>query len=242
MGWWSKVKKAVKKAVKAVVRVVKAVVRVVVRIVLEIIHRVINFVGAIIAWSREKKLRVHVVILHGANQAPLITEQQAQASINRAAAVLKSAFNVKVIGFGKPPYTTLKEEAPNGALNTECTFWGNLKLEGGEASEFYASHLAGWNVVPVSFTYPITVFVVDHVRNDGNEWRGCSAGFLVDYVVLTPTGMNDATTLAHEIGHACSLLHRDNKNNLMNHSFNRGTDATGWQKFWFRTSRHVNFY
>jgi len=242
MSWWSKVKNAVKKAVRAIVRVVKAVVRVVVRIVLEIVHRVINFVGAIVAWNKEKKLRVHVVILHEPGQKPLISEQEADDSIKRAGVIIKDRFNVRVSGFGKPHITTLKEDAPHGALNVECSFWGNVKAEGGEGGEFFASHLAGWNMVPVTFMYPVTVFVIAHVTHDGSQWRGCSAGIFTDYVVLTPTGMNDDTTLAHEIGHACSLLHRDSQTNLMYHSYPRGTSITGWQKFWFRTSRHVNFY
>lgn len=238
MGWWSKVKNAVK----AVARAVKAVVRVVVRIVLEIVHRAINFVGAIVAGNKEKKLRVHVVILHEPGQRPFITEQDANDSISRAAAIIKDKFNVRVSGFGKPHITTLKDDAPDGALNVECSFWGNVKTEGGKGGEFFASHLAGWNVVPVTFMYPVTVFVIAHVTNNGNEWRGCSGRIFTDYVVLTAKGMNDDTTLAHEIAHACSLGHRDEQTNLMYHGSTRGTAITGWQKFWFRTSRHVNFY
>src|SRR5882762_9237194 len=127
MGWWSKVKNAVKKAVKAVVRFVKAVVRAVVRTVLETVHRTINIVGGIFAWNAEKKLRVHVVILHEPGQMPLIKEQDANDSINRAAAIIKDRFNVRVFGFGKPHITTLKEEAPHGALNVECSISGIIK-------------------------------------------------------------------------------------------------------------------
>jgi hypothetical protein len=243
MGLWSKIKNAVKKAVTVVANIVKGIVRDLLRVVLEIIHRVINIVGALVAYNKEKKLRVHIVILHEPGQMPLITEQEAQASFMRASAILKDRFNVRVYGFGKPYLTTLKEESPHSALNVECGFFGYFKQEYGEAGNFFASHLAGWNVTPVTFMYPVTVFVVAHVTHDGKEWRGCSWWIASDYIVLTPTAMNDDTTLAHEIGHSCGLRHDGYKiDNLMNHSFTRGTSVTGWQKFVFRTSRHVNFY
>jgi len=242
MGFFSKLKNAVKKAVKAVANVVKGIVRNIVRIVVEVIHRLVNLGLGLIFWGREKKLRVHIVILHEPGQAPLVTEQNADDSFERAKAILKDKFNVRGYGFGKPHITTLKEEAPDRALNVECGAGGYFTREYGAAGSFFASHLGGWNVLPVTFMYPITVFVVAHVTHDGKEWRGCSWGILADYVVLTPTGINDDTTLAHEIGHACSLLHRDSKSNLMFHGWDRGTSVTGWQRFWFRGSRHVNFY
>jgi|SRR5262249_40092422 len=242
MSLWSKLKNAVKKAVKAVVRYFKAVARMLVRLLAEIVQRAVNWINAIAGSIAEKNLRVHVVILHEPGQKPLVTEQEAQDSINRAAAIIKDRFDVRVTGFGEPHITTLKEDAPAAALNVECSFDGNVETELEEGGEFFASHLAGWNVVPVTIVYPVTVFVIAHVTHSGGEWRGCSAGIFTDYVVLTPKGMNDDTTLAHELGHACSLLHRDTQTNLMYHGFDRGTSVTGWQKFWFRTSRHVNFY
>lgn len=239
MGLWSKIKRAAKR----VANIVKAAVRALVKVlVVEVLQRIINIVLLPIGYLVTKKMRVNIVILHEPGMPPLISTQDAEASFQRAVALYKDKFDVRLVGYGKPYIAALKEDAPHDALNPECSGSGIWEHEMGEAGSFYASHLAGWNVIPISFTYPITVFVVANVTHHGASWQGCSFGPLTDYVVLTPTAMNQDTTLAHEIGHACGLLDRDNPANFMKHTAPRGTAVTGWQRFVVRTSRHVNFY
>ncbi|MBK6777396.1 MAG: hypothetical protein IPG74_16680 [Flavobacteriales bacterium] len=110
------------------------------------------------------------------------------------------------------------------------------------AFALFAKYTAGRVGIPITVVHPVTVFVVHSVTSNGDSWRGASFGLTADYVVMTPTGMNDDTTLTHELGHACTLMHRKKKVNLMNHSHTRGTSITSWQKWWFRLSRHVNFW
>lgn len=239
MGFWSSIKHAVTKTLK---RWVKTIVRTIVKIVITIVHLVIGIVGSIFLFWMQKKLRVHVCILHAAGDKELVSVSDAQQSVDRAAVLIKQRFNTKVLHYGTPYVEVIKEAAPTKALDTECNVKGNIVLEFGDGGDFYAHHLAGWNAIPVSLTYPVTIFVVRSIKDGGDAYRGCSAGLFTDYVVLTPDGITDDTTLAHEIGHACFLLHRKKKNNLMFHGFDRGTSITGWQKYWFRASRHVNFW
>jgi hypothetical protein len=238
MSFWSKIKKAVK----AVVRVVKAVVRAIIKVIVALVGLVIGVVGSLFLPWLEKRIRLHVCILHPAGGKEFVSVQEAEASVQRAAQLIKDRFDVKTLHYGTPFVEVIREDAPDAALDYECSASGYFKAEFGEASDFYSKYTAGWNAIPITLTYPVTVFVVRSVTHDGEAWRGCSSGFLTDYVVITADGIKDDTTLAHEIGHSCFLLHRDNKANLMYHQANRGTSITGWQKYVFRTSRHVNFW
>lgn len=230
MGWWSSVKNFVKGAARAVAKTVTG-----------IVHWVIGAVGSIFLFWMTKKLRINVVILHEGGKA-LATVAEAEASVQKATALIKQKFDVKVKHYGNPFVQVIKEQAPASALGTECSASGYWDIEYKEAGSFFAKYTAGWNGIPITVTHPITVFVVKTIKNNGADWRGCSVGMLTDYVLITPTGLNDDTTLTHEIAHCCHLLHRDTKSNLMYHGFDRGTSVTGWQKWWFRTSRHVNFW
>ena len=238
MSFWSKIKNAVK----AVVRVVKAVVRAVVKVVVTIVSLVVGGLASIFFFWVQKKLRIHVCILHPEGQKELVSVQDAEASVERAKQLLKDRFNVQVLGYGRPSVQIVKEAAPDEALDPDCSFTGYFESEFGVASDFYSRWTAGWVGIPITFVFPVTVFVVRNVTHGSEQWRGCSFGFLTDYLVITPDGIRDPTTLSHELGHTGFLLHRRTKGNLMYHDFPRGTSITGWQKWWFRSSRHVNFW
>jgi hypothetical protein len=66
---------------------------------------------------------------------------------------------------------------------------------------------------------------------------GCSLGFLVDYVTVRG---EQPICLAHEIGHACNLLHLAEPMNLMNPTCG-GLHLTRWQVALLRLSRHVTY-
>lgn len=133
----------------------------------------------------------------------------------------------------------IKEPAPPAALDVGCNL-GALEDEFGEAGEFFANHLAGWNVVPILLSFPITVFIVSNV--DGKQ--GCSLGPLTDYITVDLDGANPAnpTLMAHEIGHACNLWHSGSKSNLMYKEHDRGDGVKWFQKNLFRSSRHVTYW
>jgi hypothetical protein len=100
-----------------------------------------------------------------------------------------------------------------------------------DSGSFFASNLSG-------LFYPVTAFVV----LDIDHASGCSLGPLTDYVTLDPGGARNASTLAHEIAHACGLWHLRSKSNLLWRTSSRGDKVKWWQKNIFRSSRHVTYW
>jgi hypothetical protein len=232
MGFWSKLKKAVKKVWAAV----KATVRAVVKIIIEIVVRIINLV---LVWLPvKKKLRMQVFILRDETGKPLVSEGDLIKPIEYLRQTLEDKFRVKLLFYGDPNVQILPEPAPKSALDVECDS-GAGKNEWGAAGEYFANNLAGWTVIPINLGFPITVYVVRDIAGK----IGCSLGPLTDYVTVSKSGTRSESTLAHEIGHCCSLLHRENDiSNLMFPNDGRSNGVTGWQKFVFRNSRHCTFW
>ena len=100
---------------------------------------------------------------------------------------------------------------------------------------------------------PVVVFVV---RSVAGQTTGCSLAFLTDYVTVeratfrNPSGpaaapTADPTVLAHELGHACSLPHVGDEQNLMfprsSSGSLRGNSLEAGQASLIRGNRHVTF-
>ncbi len=234
MGFWSKLKKAVKKVVKAV----KSFVRQVIKIVIEVISHIIavaDLILGFIAWP-PKRLRLNVFILSDETGKPLMNESDLDLSIDFLRTTLKDRFNVNLRSYSKSFVETIREPAPTAALDVRCDgAWGE---EFGEAGDYFAKHLAGWNGIPISLTFPITAFVVRDVKGK----IGCSLGPLTDYITISPKGVKSTNTLAHEIGHCCDLWHSKTKSNLMFPDSTRGNKVKWFQKNLFRSSRHVQYW
>jgi hypothetical protein len=241
MGLWSSIKKTVKKVAKKAWRAVKAVVRVVVRIVVAAVTAAIHVFDLLLGFLTwpPKKLRVQIFILSGRTTGSVVGSSVLTPAIDFAKNTFKDKLNVKLLPYSKNMIEIIKEPAPAGALDVGCSgggAWSDEYL--GEAGEYFADHLAGWNAVPVSGTFPVTVFVVQNVRGK----RGCSMGPLTDYITIDVDGASGDTTLAHEIGHACNLWHSKTQSNLMFKNFNRGNGVKWFQKNLFRNSRHVTYW
>ncbi len=231
MGLWSSIKNEIKKALKKVWQVVKAVVRVVVRVVTTVVGAVLGVFDLLLGFLTwpQKKLRLHISILSDQG-GPLINPGDLTIAVDYATKRLKDRFNVKLLPYSKNMIEIIKEPAPKAALTVGCG-GGAFKDEFGEAGEFFANHLAGWNAIPISLTFPITVFVVHDIQGK----MGCSLGPLTDYVTLDLDGVKSDSTLAHEIGHACNLWHSGSQSNLMWPDDPRGDNL-------FRSSRHVMYW
>jgi hypothetical protein len=204
MGFWSSIKNKIKKAAKKVWSVVKAVVRVVVRVVLTVVGAVLGIADLLlgfIAWP-PKKLRLQIFILSDSN-GRLVEPSDLTPAIDYARKVLKDRFNVKLLPYSKNIVEVITEQAPSAALTVHCDS-GAMKEEFGEAGEYFAKHLAGWNAIPIS--------------------------------------LKNASLLAHEIGHSCSLWHSGTQSNLMWSDSNRGDGAKWFQKNLLRSSRHVMYW
>lgn len=235
MGFWSGLKKLVKK----VVRVVKAIVRVVVRVVITIVNSLtfglFDLLLGFFTWPR-KRLRLHVFIL-SADGKPVASIADVMPTIERATQIYKNRFNVEIRPYSKSFVEILKEPAPASVLDYTCggSAFGS---EFGEAGEFFAQHLAGWNGIPISLTFPITVFVIRSMP----DALGCSLSVVGDYIVMAPPGVAERTALAHEMGHTCSLWHSGTQSNLMFASSPAGDEAKWFQKNLLRSSRHVQYW
>ncbi|HEU5187612.1 MAG TPA: hypothetical protein VFT87_03855 [Candidatus Saccharimonadales bacterium] len=242
MGLWSKIKNAAKK----VWRVTKAVVRVVVRAVITIVNSVTfglyDLLVGFLTWP-PKKLRLHVFILTappssgGGDVVPggqVVPAQTVLDAIERTKQLYKKRFNVTVKPYSKQFVEVLTEEAPPEALDFEC----GAGQEFGAAGEFFAKHLAGWNAIPVSGTFPVTVFVVRSLKGP----LGCSMSVIGDYVVIAQPGLEDNVGLPHEIGHTCSLWHSYSSDNLMYRQSPAGEKVKWFQKNLLRSSRHVQYW
>lgn len=238
MGLWSSIKNKIKKAAKKVWRVVKAVVRVVVRVVMTVVGLVLGIFDLLlgfVAWP-PKKLRLHIFILSDQN-GPLVNPSDLTLAIDYARKTLKDRFNVKLLPYSEGMVEIITTPAPSAALVVHCDS-GALKEEFGEAGEYFAKHLAGWNAIPISLTFPITAFVVRDIVGK----QGCSLGPLSDYLTLDLAGVKSDSTLAHEIGHSCSLWHSKTQSNLMWPDTKRGNQVKWFQKNLLRSSRHVMYW
>ena len=244
MGLWSRIKKAAKK----VWRVVKATVRVVSRTVLGIVTHVVpgglDLLLGFLLWPR-KRLRLHVFILTvdspnpdgGVGRAPVLPEQDVLAVVENTKRIYRKLFNVDVRPYSKGFVEILNDEAPASALDFEC----GAGSEFGESGEFFAKHLAGWNAIPISLTFPITVFVVRELKGAAS---GCSLAIFGDYVVIDEQGLKEDNMIAlpHEMGHTCSLWHSGTSTNLMHEGPPAGENAKWFQKNLLRSSRHVQYW
>jgi hypothetical protein len=166
MGLWSRIKKAVKKAVKWVVQKAKAVVRAIVRVVLTFVLAAINIWDLLFGFLNwpPKNLTLQIFILSDKN-GPLMKEEEKLVklipSIEYARRVLKQRLNIKLRFYSETFVQILKEPAPNAALyHKPCTLSGIILNESGDAGEFYAKHIAGWNGIPISLRFPITIFLI----------------------------------------------------------------------------------
>jgi len=200
----------------------------------------------------KKYLRVQFFILSDGS-GPVVTEAELQPAIDKTREILKQQVNVQILPYGQM-VEVIGEPAPYDALNPPGKWGAETGDElWGEAGDFFAQHLAGWNAVPISTTFPITVFVVADV---GNGNGGYSMGPLTDYVLIDPALIKrtggvfgvfnepDLPGTAHEIGHACNLFHVGSKTNLMygDSDERQDTNLSWYQKNLFRSSRHVVYW
>jgi hypothetical protein len=214
---------------------IKASIRIITRAIAETVHRlVINIFDTLFGYLNwpEKKLRIKIYILQDPQANPVLSPVDLDTAIEYAKRSFKKNFNTRLLPHkNKQPFTeVLQKKAPYEALYTKGGI-SALAEEFKVAGNFFASNLIG------SF-YPVTAFVV----LDIDHASGCSLGPITDYVTLDPEGAKNASTLAHEIAHACGLWHQQAKSNLLWRTFSRGDEVKWWQKNIFRSSRHVTYW
>ena len=183
----------------------------------------------------EKKMRVAVKILQD-SAGPVLDIVDAEPMWKLTKQIYLDQANVKILPPGDhDPVAILKDEAPDAALEPGCGasgWWDDLT----SAGAYFRSNRAGTGAVIAT---SVTAFVVSDVQGK----QGCSLGPFVDYVTVDKEGVTykTPTILAHELGHACGLLHRSGQGNLMYAGKDRGERLTRWQKAWLRSSKHVSY-
>jgi hypothetical protein len=214
---------------------IKGSTRIITRIIAETVHRlIINVFDTLFGFLNwpEKKLRVRIFILTDLQAFPIVSPTDLDTAIEYAKRSFKKNFNTTLLPYkpGKQFTEVLQKKVPYEVLYTKGSV-GALVEEFTITGSFFASNLTG------SF-YPVTAFVVLNI----DHAAGCSLGPLTDYVTLDPDGAKNASTLSHEIAHACGLWHVKSKSNLMWRTFSRGDEVKWWQKNVFRGSRHVTYW
>jgi hypothetical protein len=227
MGFLSSVWGAIKGAVRVIGRVIATV--------WGLLVGLFDLLFGFLTWP-PKKLRYQVFILSD-DKGPLIDPAALQPSIDFFTKTYKDRFNVKVIPYGKPGVQIIEGPAPTAALDVSCE-GGAFSGEFEEAGDFFAKHLAGWNVIPISLGFPVSIFIVRSMTGAD----GCSIGPLSDYVTMTPTAVAELNVMAHETGHSCSLWHSGSHSNLMWHDPTRGNEVKWFQQNLLRSSRHVQYF
>lgn len=205
--------------------------------ILELGWRIVGLLGTIadiIGWKWRKRLRICIIIL-SSEKGPVATEAGLKPHIDDAKNIYDTEANVELI---VEDIHTVLAPAPERALNVGCdtsAWWEDLWLTGSwfelnansECLEGNARRLLGWAA-------PVVVFAVRDVEGK----LGCSLGPFADYV--TVEGQN-AICLAHELGHACSLWHHSQRENLMFATCG-STKLKKWQWVILRGSRHVTYF
>lgn len=183
----------------------------------------------------EKKMRIAVIILTSEGQDVLVKPDKLKESIENAVVTYKEAANVRVI---VDKIQTLVAPAPTANLNPSCG-GSALKDDIGTAGTYYENTIniqcfdSAFQRL-IGYAAPVIVFIVQEVK--GGD-IGCSLGPFTDYVTIEG---GKPQCIAHEVAHACGLLHVNDRDNLAAHICG-GKKLETWQKALVRSSRHVTY-
>jgi hypothetical protein len=215
-----------------------------VRLLQDLLTHLLNLPDLVLRLSGRrvrKVLRLRLVILR-ADGVPVVPKDVLLPQIETARETFAAAGVVLKVAAVEDD----DRDAPAGALDvgSNARAWREDLWTPGRffetATQRYAFHAAVVRLLGPGA--PLFAFVV---RSMAGGPIGCSLGCAADYVTLDAkalTSSMDASLLAHEVGHALGLLHRDGWDNLMGRYAGRGTALTAWQITVLRGSRHVTFF
>ena len=217
-----------------------------------LIHRIFGIpelVISLIGFKPGKKMRLKVLILRDANNMPVASVAEVQAVVDEATLVFRREANIRIIapeGQGAI-VEEFREQNPTYVLTPKCDS-GGYRQNFTQVGSWFREHSS-----PYSANGGATMFIVEDVIEKG----GCFIGPLVDYGYIDRDPLEDAVgvpstggsklTFAHELAHACDLLHRDDQRNLMAPSpedsagVQRTSHLTRWQRSVIRSSPRARY-
>lgn len=218
----------------------------------EIVNLITGFVVGIVGFAVEgilcgllgvcpaKHMRLCVIISRSDGR-PVATPAEIQPFIDRATQIYKAEANVDL-------WVTVNDgsNGPNiGVASCDVNAWFQDLGTPGMGYELSEGRYCVGGALSsiIGLASPVYAFAVANIEGK----NGCSLGLLTNYVLFEPrpTGPCPGNThLAHEIGHACMLLHTDDRTNLMNRSCaDPGRDQiSGFQKSIIRGSKYVTYF
>jgi hypothetical protein len=202
---------------------------------------ILDFFLTLAGIMPEKKIRVEARILVKDGK-PVADRDDVQAVLDLANEVFKQGVNVRVVSRTDRP-TLIPDDAPARNLVVACGA-GAFASAFSSVGAWFRRHLARSPAGTVfGYGSPVTVFVVENVEGK----KGCSVGFLADFVVIDPEALRgdegSLLTLAHEVGHACDLVHAGAGTSLMRASSDgRTRRMKRLQRAIFRSSPHVTYF
>jgi hypothetical protein len=188
-----------------------------------------GFILDLIGFRIKKKLRLKFIILmDGATQ--LIPQDNLEETFKLTKRILKEQANIELIQTG----ILIAGGAPDGALNVTSPAASFFELWGEVGT--YFNGLAGSGIT----TRRLSVIIVKTMDDDNGRSFGPLANFVLVEKQYFDDPKNQATIVAHEIGHACGLFfHRKQKENLMHKPDDRGEILSRSQSSVIRGSRFV---
>lgn len=193
---------------------------------------ILGFIFDLIGIRPKKKLRLKFIILmDGATQ--LIPQANLDETFKLTKRILNEQADIELIQTG----ILIAGGAPEGALNVTSPAASFFELWGEVGTYFNA--LAGIGF----FTRRLSVIIVRTMEDDNGRSFGSAANFVLVEKQYFEDPKNQATIVAHEIGHACGLiLHRKQKENLMHKPDDRGEKLSRWQSSVMRGSKFVWYF
>jgi hypothetical protein len=227
-------------------RIVGAILKVIGEVISGI-AAVADTIGYLIGIRPVKFLHVGILILRDEQENPMVQPQDLNTAIAYAQRVFydEAHVRIKVLGIktidGSAPSENLDVGSEQFAVLDELFLaggWFDMQAQDRFRAEGFSRLL--------TIGSPVYVFITRSVRGQAT---GCSLGPFTDYVTVERSQFVDSTAdetvMAHEIGHACKLLHTDDKTNLMvgssSASAKRGDNLSPFQAVVLRASRHVTF-